>query len=169
MPDNAILSDEGITAGAEVFQRTASAKAHDWLAITGGAIGQGLPISLGASIACPDRKVVALQADGSGMYTLQALWSMAREDTDVTIVLLNNDSYAILNVELMRLKAETPNEKTLSMLDLGKPSLNWLEIAQGMGVPATRASTADEFCEQFKQAMATRGPHLIEALIKPPA
>ena len=169
LPDNAILSDEGITAGAEVFQRTAAAKAHDWLAITGGAIGQGLPISLGAAIACPNRKVVALQADGSGMYTVQALWSMARENTDVTIVLLNNDSYAILNVELMRLKAETPNDKTLSMLDLGKPSLNWQDIAQGMGVSASRAATAEEFCQQFEKAMNSKGPHLIEALVQSPA
>ena len=168
MPDNSILSDEGITAGAEVFQRTAGAASHDWLAITGGAIGQGLPLSLGAAIACPDRKVIALQADGSGMYTLQALWSMARENTDVTVVLLNNDSYAILNFELMRLKAETPNDKTLSMLDLGKPSLNWQEIATGMGVTASRAATAEEFHEQFANAMATKGPYLIEALITPP-
>ena len=168
MPEGTILSDEGITAGAEVFQRTAGAKAHDWLAITGGAIGQGLPISLGASIACPDRKVVALQADGSGMYTVQALWSMARENTDVTVVLLNNDSYAILNVELMRLKTETPNDKTLSMLDLSKPSLNWQEIAQGMGVSASRADSAEEFCTQFEAAMNSKGPHLIEALVKPP-
>lgn len=169
MPENTILSDEGITAGAEVFQRTEAAAAHDWLAITGGAIGQGLPVSLGASIARPERKVVALQADGSAMYTVQALWSMARENTDVTVVLLNNDSYAILNVELMRLKAETPNDKTLSMLDLGKPSLNWCEISEGMGVPASRAQTAEEFCEQFSTAMETKGPRLIEALITPPS
>lgn len=169
MPDNAIVSDEGITAGAEVFQRTQGAAAHDWLAITGGAIGQGLPLSLGASIACPNRKVIALQADGSGMYTLQALWSMARENTDVTIVLLNNDSYAILNVELMRLKAETPNDKTLSMLDLSKPSLNWQEIAQGMGVEATRATSAEAFCQQFSDAVASKGPRLIEAMMAPPA
>ena len=169
MPAGAILSDEGITAGAEVFQRTAAAKAHDWLAITGGAIGQGLPISLGAAIACPERKVVALQADGSAMYTVQALWSMARENTDVTVVLLNNDSYAILNVELMRLKAESPNDKTLSMLDLSKPSLNWQEIATGMGVSATRAATAETFSAQFEKAMSSKGPHLIEAIIKPPS
>lgn len=168
MPENAILSDEGITAGAEVFQRTEGAAPHDWLAITGGAIGQGLPLSLGASIACPNRQVIALQADGSAMYTLQALWSMAREQTDVTVVLLNNDSYAILNVELMRLKAETPNDKTLSMLDLGKPSLNWQEIAHGMGVEATRANSAEEFCEQFSAAISSTGPRLIEALMAPP-
>ena len=169
MPENSILSDEGITAGAEVFQRTQGAARHDWLAITGGAIGQGLPLSLGASIACPNRKVIALQADGSGMYTLQALWSMARENTDVTVVLLNNDSYAILNVELMRLKAETPNDKTLSMLDLSKPSLNWQEIAQGMGVNASRATTAEEFCAQFAAAMTSQGPKLIEAMMAPAA
>ncbi|MGR8947288.1 MAG: acetolactate synthase large subunit [Gammaproteobacteria bacterium] len=168
MPENSIISDEGITAGAEVFQRTAAAPSHDWLAITGGAIGQGLPLSLGASVACPDRKTIALQADGSGMYTLQALWSMARENTDVTVVLLNNDSYAILNFELMRLKTEVPNDKTLSMLDLGRPSLNWQEIATGMGVKASRAATAEEFCAQFSAAMATKGPCLIEALMSPP-
>src|SRR5690606_14588360 len=115
LPENAIVSDEGITCGLELFLRTAGAPAHDLLAISGGAIGQGLPVSFGASIACPERKVVAFQADGSAMYTVQALWSMVREKCDLTVVLLNNSSYAILNVELARLKAGTPNAKTLSM------------------------------------------------------
>jgi len=166
LPENAILSDEGITCAAEVFGRTVGAAPHDWLSITGGAIGQGLPVSFGAAIACPERKVVALQADGSAMYTVQALWSMARENADVVVVLLNNDSYAILNIELTRLNTGTPNDKTLSMLDLGHPSIDWQNIAQGMNVPATRATTAEEFHAQFAEAMNTRGPRLIEAMIE---
>ena len=165
MPENAIVSDEGITCGLELFLRTQGAAAHDWIAITGGSIGQGLPVSFGASIACPERKVVAFQADGSAMYTVQTLWSMAREQTDITVVLLNNSSYAILNVELERLQADTPTEKTLSMLDLSNPVIDWVQIAHGMDVPATRATTVTEFREQFGAAMQRRGPCLIEAMV----
>lgn len=166
LPEDAIIADEGITCSAEIFGRTVGAAPHDILAITGGAIGQGLPVSFGAAIACPERKVVALQADGSAMYTVQTLWSMARENTDTTVVLLNNDSYAILNIELARLKTGTPNGKTLSMLDLGHPSLDWQSIARGMNVSASRATTAEEFHTQFETAMKTKGPHLIEAMIQ---
>lgn len=165
LPDQAIVSDEGITCGLELFRGLEGAPPHDWMAITGGSIGQGLPVCLGAAIACPDRKVVALQADGSAMYTVQALWTMAREQTDVTVVLLNNSSYAILNIELARLKAGRPSDKTLSMLDLGNPNLDWLSIARGLQVPATRATTAEEFHQQFAEAMASRGPRLIEAVL----
>jgi acetolactate synthase-1/2/3 large subunit len=133
--------------------------------LTGGAIGQGLPASLGASIACPERKVIALQADGSAMYTVQALWSMAREETDVTVVILNNRSYAILNIELARVGAGQPTPKTLSMLDLSRPDIDWVSLSKGMGVPASRATTAEEFHEQFAQAMAEKGPRLIEAMV----
>jgi acetolactate synthase-1/2/3 large subunit len=135
------------------------------MTITGGAIGQGLPLSLGAAIACPDRKVIALQADGSAMYTVQALWSMARENTDVTVVIMNNHSYAILNIELQRVGAGRPTAKTLSMFDLSRPDINWVDIAEGMGVPATQATTAEEFHQQFATAMKTRGPRLIEAMV----
>jgi len=166
LPEHAILSDEGITCSAEIFSRTAGAAKHDTLTITGGAIGQGLPVSFGAAIACPDRKVVALQADGSALYTMQSLWSMARENTDVVIVLLNNNSYAVLNIELARLKAGVPNDKTLSMLDIGHPSLDWQHIARGMKVSTSRATTAEEFHQQFAAAMNTHGPHLIEAIVK---
>ena len=165
LPDNAIVSDEGITCGLDLFLRTQGAAAHDWLAITGGSIGQGLPLSLGVSIACPDRKVVAFQADGSAMYTVQALWSMAREQTDVTVVLLNNSSYAILNVELERLKTDEPTAKTLSMLDLSNPVIDWVKIAESMDVPATRANTVSEFAAQFGAAMASTGPCLIEVML----
>ena len=171
LPENAIISDEGITCGLEFFLRTQGAPAHDWLAITGGSIGQGLPVSFGASIACPGRKVIAFEADGSAMYTVQALWSMAREGADVTVVLLNNSSYAILNVELERLQAGEPTPKTLSMLDLSNPVIDWVSLARGMKVNASRVTTVHEFEAEFTRAMATPGPHLIEVMVvqRPPA
>lgn len=133
--------------------------------MTGGAIGIGLPLALGASIACPQRKVVALQADGSAMYTLQALWSMVREQADVTVVIMNNRSYAILNIELARVGAGQPTAKTLSMLSLAKPAINWVALAQGMGMSASRADSAAEFDAQFAAAINLKGPVLIEAMV----
>ncbi len=165
MPENAIVSDEAATCGLAMFPATENAPPHDWLTITGGAIGQGLPLSLGAALACPERKVIALQADGSAMYTVQALWSMARENTDVTVVIMNNRSYAILNIELARVGAGKATPKTLSMLDLSRPDINWVDLAQGMGVAATRAESAEEFHQQFAAAMASHGPRLIEAMV----
>ncbi len=165
MPEDAIVSDEAVTCGVGIFPFTENARRHDWLALAGGAIGQGLPLSLGAAIACPERKVIALQADGSAMYTLQALWSMAREQVDVTVVILNNRSYAILNVELARVGAAKPTAKTLSMFDLSRPAINWVELSGSMGVPASRATTAEEFHSQLAQAMSSKGPCLIEAMV----
>jgi acetolactate synthase I/II/III large subunit len=165
MPANCIVSDEGATAGLALFGLTAGAPAHDWLMLTGGAIGQGLPLAVGAAVACPERKVIALQADGGGMYTCQALWTMARERLDVTTVILNNGSYAILNIELARVGVQNPGPKALSMLDLTNPALNWTQLAEGMGVPAVRCTTAEEFAAALKEALAHRGPRLIEAMI----
>jgi len=169
VPRQAIISDEAVTCGMALFPLTETARAHDWLCLTGGAIGQGLPLALGAAIACPQRKVIALQADGSALYTLQALWTMAREQTDVTVVILNNRSYAILNVELARVQvgvgAGPPSAKTLSMLSLSQPAIDWVELSTGMGVPATRANSAEEFHAQFAAAMNSRGPRLIDAMI----
>ena len=165
MPEHAIVSDEAATCGLGLFPVTENAPPHDWLMLTGGAIGQGLPVSLGAAIACPDRKVIALQADGSAMYTVQALWTMARENTDVTVVIMNNRSYAILNIELARVGAGEANAKTLSMLDLSRPDLDWVALAESMGVPASRAHTAEEFHRQFANAMEGIGPCLIEAMV----
>jgi acetolactate synthase-1/2/3 large subunit len=165
LPADAIVSDEAATCGLEIFLATQQAAAHDWLSLTGGAIGQGLPLALGAAIACPQRKVVALQADGSAMYTVQALWSMVREQTDVTVVIMNNHSYAILNIELARVGAGKPTAKTLSMLSLAKPTLDWVELARGMGMSATRANSAEEFDEQFAAAMSRKGPQLIDAMV----
>jgi acetolactate synthase-1/2/3 large subunit len=165
LPEHAIVSDEGATSGLPTAIFTAQARPHDHLSLTGGSIGQGVPLGTGAAVACPDRKVVCLQGDGGGMYTLQALWTQARERLDVTTIIFANRSYAILNVELMRVGAENPGPKALSMLDLRNPELNWVSLAHGMGVEATRAETAEEFADQFASAMTSRGPRLIEVML----
>jgi acetolactate synthase-1/2/3 large subunit len=165
LPEHAIVSDEGNTAGIFCGWLTAGAAPHTWLSLTGGAIGQGMPVAIGAAVACPDRKVVCLEADGSAMYTLQALWTQAREQLDVTTVIFANRAYAILNMELGRVGATPPGPRALSMLDLSRPTIDFVALARGMGVNATRATTADEFNAQFGAAMAERGPHLIEAVL----
>lgn len=164
LPEKAVVCDESITCSQTLYGMTEGAAPHDWLTIVGGSIGIGLPLALGAAVACPDRKVVALQADGSAMYTQQALWTMAREQANVTVVLLNNRSYAILNIELARVGALKPNEKTLSMFDLANPVIDWIALSRSMGVPASRATTAEAFDGQFEKAMRKKGPRLIEAL-----
>ena len=142
----------------------AGAPRHDWLCLTGGAIGQGLPVATGAAVACPDRKVICLEGDGSALYTIQSLWTQAREGLDVVTVLYNNRSYAILNLELGRVGA-APGPKAKEMLDLSRPDLDFVAIARGFGVPATRATTADDFAKQLERALAEPGPALIEAMV----
>jgi acetolactate synthase-1/2/3 large subunit len=164
LPDNAIVAEEAGTSVVGAMYFTAGARPHDYLSLTGGSIGQGLPLATGAALACPDRKIVCLEGDGGGMYTLQALWTQAREKLDVTTIIFANRSYVILNVELKRVGA-VGGPKALSMLDLHHPSLDWVSLAHGMGVEATRAETAEEFAAQFADAMATRRPRLIEAVI----
>jgi acetolactate synthase-1/2/3 large subunit len=144
---------------------TAGAAPHDWLDLTGGAIGMGLPAATGAAVACPDRRVVALEADGSGMYTLQALWTQARESLDVTTIVFSNRRYAILQIELMRVGAGNPGRKALDLFDLSRPEINWVDLARGMGVPGVRATTADEFTRSLARSLATPGPNLIEAVL----
>src|SRR5271157_985167 len=166
LPDNTILVDEAATNGPPIYAATKGARAHDYLnPVNGGAIGGGLPMALGAAIACPDRKVVHLQADGSGMYTVQALWSMARESADVVVVLLKNDAYAILGVEMARVRDQEINAKTKAMLNLDRPTLDWVKISTGLGVSATRAETAEEFHRQFEAALGAKGPRLIECQV----
>ena len=164
-PEHAILADESATAGLPLALMMSRARPHDHLALTGGSIGIGLPLALGAAIACPDRKVVCPHGDGGAAYTLQALWSMARERTDTTVVVYANRSYAILNIELQRVGAGAAGPKALAMLDLHDPEMNWVKIAEGFGVEASRATTAEEFNAQYASAMAARGPRLIEAMI----
>jgi len=165
LPDNAIVVDEAITSGLMLGVMTAGAPRHDLLTLTGGAIGQGLPSAVGAAIACPDRPVLALIGDGSAMYTIQSLWTMAREKLDVTAIIFNNASYSVLNVELERVGADRIGPKALSQLDLRKPVLDFARLAQGMGVHAARADTAEDFCKALEYALAHPGPHLIEALV----
>lgn len=165
MPENAIVSDESITSGRNLFAFMQTAPAHDYIQLTGGAIGLGLPMAVGAAIAAPDRKVVSLQADGSGMYTVQALWTLARERLDVVVTIFANRSYAILHNELKNVGAGTPGRNARAMLDLDDPALDWVQIARGMGVEAVRATTSEAYSRAFSGALATRGPFLIEAVI----
>jgi len=165
LPEGAIVADEGNTAGLFVSGATAGCPPHDWLTLTGGAIGLGMPLATGAAVAAPDRKVVNLEADGSAMYTVQALWTQARENLDVTTVILNNRSYAILNLELARVGATDPGPAALSMLDLSNPDMDFCAIAQGMGVPAERATDAEGFTAALERALAVPGPALVEAML----
>jgi len=167
LPEGAIVSDEANTSGLWLPAATAGAPPHDWLNLTGGAIGQGLPLATGAAIACPGRKVLALEADGSAMYTISALWTHAREGLDITTVVFANRSYAILGMELARVGAAATGEAARGLLDLSRPDLDFTALATGMGVPASRAATAAEFAGQLRRALAEPGPHLIEALVPP--
>jgi acetolactate synthase-1/2/3 large subunit len=165
LPDGAIVSDEGNTAGLFAPGSTAGSPPHDWLCLTGGAIGQGLPVAVGAAVAAPDRRVVALEADGSALYTIQAWWTMAREGLDVTTVILNNHSYAVLNMELDRVGVDEPGPKARSMLDLGRPDLDFVQLARGMGLHAARAETSEQFAEELARSLATPGPSVVEAVV----
>jgi len=166
LPEGAIVCDEMVSSGEAVSRHFGSAAEHDLLPVTGGAIGQGLPVALGAALASPDRKVVALEADGSGMYTLQSLWTMAREGVDVVTVILANRRYRILEVEMQRTGAGAIGPRAGDMIDIGRPDLDWVKLAEGMGVAATRAGTVDEFVSQFRAALKQRGPAVIEAIIE---
>lgn len=167
LPQDAILIDEAITSGLMLAHYTAGAPRHDLLTLTGGAIGQGLPNAIGAAIACPERPVLALIGDGSSMYTIQALWTLAREGLNVTAVIFNNAAYSVLNVELERVGAERIGPKARAQLDLGGAGLDFAKIAEGMGVTAVRVEETDAFCRALAQALATPGPHLIDAVVPP--
>lgn len=164
LPEHAIVVDEAATFGHAFYPGTRQAPPHDWLQNTGGAIGHGLPMALGAAVAAPGRRVVALQADGSAMYTPQALWTLARERLDVTVVILANRKYAILQLELAKVGA-TAGATAMNMLDLGNPDLDWVQIATGMGVEAARADDMKRFNELFAMANRRPGPFLIELVV----
>jgi len=165
LPERAILIDEGITSSLMLGAMTAGCLRHDLLTLTGGAIGQGLPNAIGAAIACPQRKVIALLGDGTAMYTIQSLWTLARERLDVVVIVCNNAAYSVLNVELERVGAARVGAKARSQLDLHDPALDFTALARGMGVPATRCDSAEAFCRALEDALAKPGPHLIEACI----
>ncbi len=165
LPTDAIVVDEAATSGAGSFISTATSEPHDWLSLTGGSIGFGLPTSIGAAVACPDRKVICLHGDGGAMYTIQSLWTMARENLDVCVVIFANRKYQILQVELARVGAQSMTKKTLDMLDIGNPDMNFVKMSEGMGVRANRAETIEEFNDLYLDAMRTQGPCLIEVIL----
>ncbi|WP_257003745.1 acetolactate synthase large subunit [Streptomyces sp. SA15] len=164
-PERAIISDESNTSGLSLSAHTAGAPRHDVLTLTGGAIGQGLPVAVGAAVARPDRPVFALEGDGSAMYTIQSLWTMAREQLDSTVVIFNNRSYAILNLELQRVGAGAAGPKAKAQLDLGDTHLDFVQIGEGFGVPSVRVDTAEELNEALERAIAEPGPHLVEVVV----
>jgi acetolactate synthase-1/2/3 large subunit len=164
LPEGAIVVDESITTGRGLHAATGGAARHSWLSITGGAIGIGIPLAAGAAIACPDRPVIALQADGSAMYTLQGLWTQAREGANVTTVILANRAYQILKGELMAVGAN-PGPAALDMLDLDRPALDFVALARGMGVPGRRVEEAGALVSAIADAAAEPGPFLIEASV----
>lgn len=165
LPENCIVVDEAITNGRLLPQHAASAAPHDWLEITGGSIGYGLPSAVGASVAAPDRKVVAIIGDGSAMYTVQSLWTMARESLDITVVILANRSYKILNGELAAMGAVSPGPNARRMLSLEAPFLDWVSIAKGHGIHAQRVDNLESFANALKQSISEQGPRLIELIM----
>ena len=165
-PEDAIVVDEGVTFSAFYVPATAGAARHTYLALTGGAIGFGLPAAAGAAVACPDRPVIAVQADGSGMYTAQALWTYAREGLDVTALVCANGTYEILLAELARAGVEEPSPRARALTSLGDPALDWVALAGSMGVPGRRATTAGELERALADALAEPGPHLVEMVIR---
>ncbi len=165
LPEGAIICDDAVTSGTGVAANTVGAAPHEVLALTGGAIGIGLPLSIGAAVAMPERKVLALSGDGSAMYTIQALWTLARENLDVTVVVFANNSYRILNIEMTRTGAGDAGPQAARLLGLGEPNLDWVPLAKGLGLPAVRCESAEAFEKAFASAMAQRGPMFIEAVI----
>ncbi|MGP9810397.1 acetolactate synthase large subunit [Rhodopseudomonas sp. NSM] len=162
IPDNAIVIDESITTGRGFFPPTAAAAPHDWLQNMGGSIGFSPPVAVGAAVACPDRKVICLVGDGSAMYTLQALWTQARENLDVTTVVFANQKYQILRGEFDGVGAGEPGQRAQDMLSLDRPNLDWVSLARGMGVPARAVTSADELNKALDAGIAGSGPNLIE-------
>ncbi|NNE85982.1 MAG: hypothetical protein HKN28_18620, partial [Alphaproteobacteria bacterium] len=162
IPENAIVVDESITTGRDFFAETAGAPPHDWLNNRGGSIGYGLPVAVGAAVACPDRKVILLQSDGSGMYTLQSLWTMARENLDITVLVFANNSYNILRGELTNVGVQNPGPRAIDMLSLDRPNLDWVSLARGMGVEAMYADDAPALAKALGAGLASEGTFLVQ-------
>jgi acetolactate synthase I/II/III large subunit len=162
LPENAIVIDESMTSGRELMPATQTAPHHDWLGNTGGSIGIAMPLALGAAIACPGRRALCLSADGSGMYTNQALWTMAREGLNITTVILANRAYAVLKREFSNFGLGNPGPLARSLFDIGRPDLDWVALAKGMGVPGVRVTSLEEFAKALRAGFETDGPTLIE-------
>ncbi|HLJ52072.1 MAG TPA: acetolactate synthase large subunit, partial [Rhizomicrobium sp.] len=162
IPDNAIIVDEAVTTGRAFLPPTAGAKPHDWLQNMGGSIGYGTPVATGAAIACPDRRVIALEGDGSAMYTIQSLWTQARESLNITTVIFANRTYEILKGEFTNVEAGKPGQKAVDMLNLDRPTIDWISLAKSMGVPGVSVATAEDFYKALDNANRTAGPSLVE-------
>ena len=162
LPENAIVVDESMTSGRGLMAATKGAPPHDWLGNTGGSIGIAMPLAVGAAVACPDRRVLCLTADGSGMYTPQALWTMAREGLNVTTVVFANRDYAVLKREFSYLGVGNPGPRAADMFEIGRPDLDWVHLAKGMGVPGTRVTSLDAFGKALQAGFEAEGPTLIE-------
>jgi acetolactate synthase-1/2/3 large subunit len=165
LPEGAIICDDSVTSGGGVAVACLTAAPHDVLALTGGAIGQAIPLAVGAAVASPGRKVVSLNGDGAAMYTVQGLWTLARENLDVTVVVFANHVYRILNIEMGRTGSGNPGPAASRLLDLGDPNIDWVSLAKGLGLPAVRCETAEAFETAFARAMSEPGPRFIEAAI----
>jgi acetolactate synthase-1/2/3 large subunit len=162
IPENAIVIDESITTGRGFFPPTAAAAPHDWLQNMGGSIGFSTPLATGAAIACPDRKVICMVGDGSAMYTIQSLWTQAREGLDVITVAFANRIYQILRGEFDGVGAGEPGRRALDMLKLDRPTIDFVALAKGMGVPGKAVTSADEFNKALEEAVREPGPRMIE-------
>ncbi len=162
IPENAIVVDESVTTGREFFPETAGAPPHDWINNRGGSIGYAMPVAVGAAIACPGRKVIALIGDGSAMYTVQSLWTMAREGLDITMLIFANGTYNILRGELTNVGVRNPGPRAVDMLSLGRPDLDWVSMARAMGVPGSKVTTSDQLGKAIDVGLASGGPNLIQ-------
>jgi acetolactate synthase-1/2/3 large subunit len=165
LPENTIVIDESMTSGRGLMGATKGAPIHDWLGNTGGSIGIALPLAVGASISCTDRRVLCLTADGSGMYTVQGLWTMAREALNITTVVFANRDYAVLKREFSYLGIGSPGPRALDMFEIGRPDLDWVSLAKGMGVPGTRVTSPDAFSKALRSGFEGQGPTLIEVVL----
>ena len=165
LPEGALISDDGVSSGLPIYQTMAAGARHEWLGHTGGAIGQGMPVAVGAAVARPDVKTVCLAGDGAGMYTVQALWTMARENLDVLTIVFVNHAYRILKIELARTGAGNPGPSANGMLSLGSPEIDWVKLSEGLGVGAEAVSTCAQFNDALQRAVNTRGPRLIACMI----
>ena len=165
IPENAIVVDESVTTGREFFYQTAGSHPHTWLNNCGGSIGFGMPVAIGAAVACPDKKVISLEGDGSAMYTVQSLWTMARENLDIVVLIFANQSYKILQGELTNVGVDNPGKSALEMLSLKDPSLDWVSVSKGMGVDAVRVDNIEDLVKNFKHGLMEKGPFLIEVMI----
>jgi acetolactate synthase-1/2/3 large subunit len=164
LPEGAIIADESLTSGAALARDSAGGPRHTWLTVAGGALGQGMPAAVGAAIACPERPVIALEGDGATLYSIQSLWTMARERLDVTVIVLNNRAYRMISTEFSR-HGKPLGDAVRSVSDLGDPNIDFVAVAAGFGVPSLRAEDAEQLAGSIERAIGEPGPHLIETVI----